>query len=319
MAAAAAPAPEAAAELAALLRVTDAESWHPGALAAGGGAGASVGVGVSTRSSTHFSSSDTRRSDLAGLSTGLFASADFSAGLSSGLSADFSARLSVGFSASESAARAAALGAHAEAVGSYARGVIAVAIRAKAVCRLSAAQAARRLAQRVRLPSVAARKRVGRTSPTQDADDYNWENKASKGTSPVYPKRGVTAVVRNTALGAMVEQDAERAAKYSLQLIEPWELNKPWPPPPIRYRPPQVFEAFRVPVPSGHMDDNSEGADFEEEPAAPRHEFIAGYFRTFSGNLAKAWPSDVEAPSSEVCADRDRAAIGQGPAQLATA
>lgn len=158
--------------------------------------------------------------------------------------------------------RAERLAAAAEEAGAKARGEVTLAIRARSICRLAGNAASRNLLHLWGdwdCPPESILQGDG-TTKTKDKIERTNSNNANDGenrkpaarpsnTSGRYnlsplgsifeetaPRKRSIKVAENTALGRMVLEDPEKAAKYDLVTIPAWQLNKPWPPPPIGQR-----------------------------------------------------------------------------------
>jgi len=158
------------------------------------------------------------------------------------------------------------LNAAAEEAGAKARGEVTLAIRARTICRLAGNAASRKLLHlwgdwdcppesilagaedtksKDKVEKVGSEDvsdvESGKLKPpdglasTAGAGRYNLSPLGSIFEEATPRKRSIK-VAGNTALGRMVREDPDRAAKYDLVTIPAWQLNKPWPPPPIGAR-----------------------------------------------------------------------------------
>jgi len=125
------------------------------------------------------------------------------------------------------------LAAAAQAAGERAAGV-AMAIRARAVCRLAASAASRRLLHlhqdRVIELHQARTEFTSLFPGGREEEDYE-ENEDRIANKTLYRRKKLIKVPHNTPLGRMVKRDEDRGLRHGLVVVPAWQHNRPWPPP----------------------------------------------------------------------------------------
>jgi len=142
----------------------------------------------------------------------------------------------------------------AEASGERARGEVTRAIRARAVCRNATNAASRRLlhlhGERTYPPTQSQRSEMAREEEACTKERVKGVGpNFNRSASPVMSLNStvddevrrrssarVIKVTRGCLLGKMATEDPERAKRFNLVVVPSWTQNKPWPPPPVKFR-----------------------------------------------------------------------------------